>query len=607
MNADWEQLKTILWLRWRLTTNQWRRTKGVGPALAIITAVAGIIITVAAAVGGLLGGAFGLASARPEVIMLVWDILVAVFLFIWMVSLITELQRSEMIDLSRLLHLPVSLNGIFVINYLTSLFSLSVAVFLPAALGLSLGLLWSHGWRMALLPPLVLAFLFMVSAWIYHLRGWLMVLMVNPRRRRTVIVTLTMSLVLVAQLPNLFINVIWRPWTHKAAPPKLVAGPVPGSPTNGIVATNDSRATNPPSPTNQLAVVDAGTPPNPWAIYLRVHDYVPLLWLSKGAQGLADQRVWPAIWTTLGALAIGLAGMGRAYASTMRFYQGSESAGVAQPLTPAPVTGPPRRNFMERQIPVVPEEVAALSLAFFRSLSRAPEAKMAFLSNVIVIVVLGIMMISHPFPPPGDTAKLFIATGGALFSLLGPLQILCNQFGFDREGFRALVLLPVSRRRVLLGKNLALAPVVLALGFLLLLALTFMLHLTPLFVLAGLVQMAACYLVLCLVGNFASSLAPYRMAPGSLKPSKVPAKTMVLIFLTHLLFPVLMAPAFLAPALAFGVNHWLGWSMGLVDVAVSLLLLGLTALFYSICLNPLAGFLERREKEILLVVSQEVE
>ncbi len=607
MNADWEQLKTILWLRWRLTTNQWRRTKGVGPALAIITAVAGVIITVAAGLGGFFGGVFGLATARPEVIMLVWDILVMAFLFIWMVSLITELQRSEMIDLSRLLHLPVSLNGIFVINYLTSLASLSVAVFLPAALGLSLGLLGSHGWRMALLPPLVLAFLFMVTAWAYHLRGWLMVLMVNPRRRRTVIVTMTMSLVLVAQLPNLFINVIWRPWQHKTAPPKLVAVPVPGSPTNGIMVTNGSLATNAPSPTNQLAVIDPGTQPNPWALYLQVHNYVPLLWLSKGAQGLADQRVWPAIWATLGALTIGLAGMRRAYVSTMRFYQGSESAGVAKPLTPAPVTGPPQRNFMERQIPVVPEEVAALSLAFFRSLSRAPEAKMAFLSNVIVIVVLGIMMISHPFPPPGDTAKLFIATGGALFSLLGPLQILCNQFGFDREGFRALVLLPVSRRRVLLGKNLALAPVVLALGFLLLVALTFMLHLTPLLVLAGLVQMGAFYLVLCVVGNFASSLAPYRMAPGSLKPSKVPAKTMVLIFLTHLLFPVLMAPAFLAPALAFGVNRWLGWPMGLVDVAASLVLLGLTTLFYSVCLNPLAGFLERREKDVLLVVSQEVE
>ena len=603
MNADWEQLKTILWLRWRLTTNQWRRTKGVGPALAIITAVAGILITMAAGLGGFFGGAFGLASARPEVVMLVWDILVAVFLFIWMISLIAELQRSEMIDLSRLLHLPVSLNGIFVINYLTSLVSLAVGVFLPGSMGLSVGLLWSHGWRMALLPPLVLAFLFMVSAWTYCLRGWLTVLMVNPRRRRTVIVTLTMSLVLAGQLPNLFMNVIWRPWQHKTAPPRLVAVPVPGSPTNGIAVTNTNEviATNPPP------VGDPGTPPNPWAIYVQVHNYVPLLWLSKGAQGLADQRVWPALWATLGAFALGLAGIGRAYVSTMRFYQGSETAGVAKPVTPAAVTGPPRRNFMERQIPVVPEEVAALSLAFFRSLSRAPEAKMAFLSNIVVILVLGIMMLSRQLPQPGATGGLFIATSGAVVSLFGPLQILCNQFGFDREGFRALVLLPVSRRRVLLGKNLALAPAVLALGLLLLIALAFMLHLPLLVVVAGLLQLGALYLVLCVVGNFASSLAPYRMAPGSLKPSKVPAKTMVLIFLTHLLFPVLMAPAFLAPAVAFGVNHWLGWPMGLVDVAASLLLLGSTTLFYSVCLNPLAGFLERREKDILLVVSQEVE
>ena len=37
-----------------------------------------------------------------------------------------------------------------------------------------------------------------------------------------------------------------------------------------------------------------------------------------------------------------------------------------------------------------------------------------------------------------------------------------NHFGFDRGGFRAFVLLPTPRRYILLGKNLALLPVALA-------------------------------------------------------------------------------------------------------------------------------------------------
>ena len=40
-----------------------------------------------------------------------------------------------MIDLSRLLHLPVSLRDVFLLNYLLSHFSLSLALMLPAMLG----------------------------------------------------------------------------------------------------------------------------------------------------------------------------------------------------------------------------------------------------------------------------------------------------------------------------------------------------------------------------------------------------------------------------------------------------------------------------------------
>ena len=59
---------------------------------------------------------------------------------------------------------------------------------------------------MLLLLPLVLGFVFMITAWTYCLRGWLAALMVNKRRRRTVIVWVTMVFVLLCQLPNLVFN-----------------------------------------------------------------------------------------------------------------------------------------------------------------------------------------------------------------------------------------------------------------------------------------------------------------------------------------------------------------------------------------------------------------
>ena len=36
---NWHQLKTVLWLRWRLTRNQWAKGGGSGAAIAAIVAV----------------------------------------------------------------------------------------------------------------------------------------------------------------------------------------------------------------------------------------------------------------------------------------------------------------------------------------------------------------------------------------------------------------------------------------------------------------------------------------------------------------------------------------------------------------------------------------
>ena len=49
-------------------------------------------------------------------------------------------------------------------------------------------------------------------------------------------------------------------------------------------------------------------------------------------------------------------------------------------------------------------------------------------------------------------------------TLFGLMALLQNQFGFDRSGFRAFVLSGVSRREILLGKNLGVAPIFLGIG-----------------------------------------------------------------------------------------------------------------------------------------------
>ena len=52
---------------------------------------------------------FGLGKEnQPQIIMVVWLGVTGLFLFLWMIGLL-ELQRSETIDLQKLMHLPVTL------------------------------------------------------------------------------------------------------------------------------------------------------------------------------------------------------------------------------------------------------------------------------------------------------------------------------------------------------------------------------------------------------------------------------------------------------------------------------------------------------------------
>jgi ABC-2 type transport system permease protein len=580
---NWSQLSTVIWLRWRLSWNQLSRTRSgrIGAVLTVIAAVIALGIALAMGVGGVVGGVLGLATASPRVMLVAWDAVAGIFLFIWMIGVLAELQRSETIDLTRLLHLPVSLRGIFVVNYLASHVTLSLIVFLPCMLGLCVGLLWSRGLGMIWLLPLVASFIFMVTAWTYCLRGWLAALMVNPRRRRNVVLAITMTAVLLGQLPNLYFNVYLRHAIKKGHP----AG-WPGA------------SAGQPHPAG-LDAIPAG--------YLLAHNYVPLLWLPNGAMGLAEGNAWPAVLGSLGAFLLGAVGLSRAYRSTIRFYQGQESAGAVKPRTPKPAAGPRRKSLVERTIPLVSEETGALTLAFFRAWTRAPEVKMALVSYVILLVIFGATAIVRVSAVPGIVAQLFLAPGAVAVTFFGMVQLMFNHFGFDRDGFRALVLLPASRRHLLLAKNLALAPFPFVLGTIMLAGFKFIGHLPLATVLAGALELVGMFLVLSIVGNFVSVMVPYRVTAGTMKPTKAKATTVFFIFLSHLLFPVVTIPFFLVPLAALGAAAWMGWAAGAVNMALALLLLALAAVVYRLSLAPLGQLLERREKAILLVVSQEIE
>src|SRR5262245_43353480 len=146
--------------------------------------------------------------------MLIWDGIVIAFLFFWMTELLIELQRSELLSLDKFLHLPVSLGSAFMINYVGSISSAGAIVFLPLMTGLAIGLIFSKGLGMLVLFPLIAAFALLVTGLQHQCRGWLASLMVNQRRRRTIISVATLVFILIVQTPNI-LNFAGRGWRNR--------------------------------------------------------------------------------------------------------------------------------------------------------------------------------------------------------------------------------------------------------------------------------------------------------------------------------------------------------------------------------------------------------
>jgi len=92
--VNWQHLRAILWLRWRMSANQWRRGGSLNAALMTIIAVGAVVITIPLFVGCLVLGLYVIPQASPGHLLYACDGLALAFVFAWMIGLITDLQRT---------------------------------------------------------------------------------------------------------------------------------------------------------------------------------------------------------------------------------------------------------------------------------------------------------------------------------------------------------------------------------------------------------------------------------------------------------------------------------------------------------------------------------
>jgi hypothetical protein len=284
----------------------------------------------------------------------------------------------------------------------------------------------------------------------------------------------------------------------------------------------------------------------------------------------------------------------------------ARSASERDPL-PALRAGRIRTSLLERKLPWLSDQASVITLAAFRSLLRAPEAKMLLLSPLLLLIIFGSMSLTAGQKDMPVAARPLLSFGAMALVLFSMSHLLGNQFGFDRDGFRVFVLSPARRRDILLGKNLAVAPIALTMGAAAALLLQVIYPMRPDRFLAVAPRFVSMYLLYCLVANILSILAPMRIAPGSFQP----AKPRGLVILLQLIFMFLCPPVLALTLVPFLIElgaEAMGWRHGIpIDLLLSLLECALIIFIYGVFLGLQGDWLQAREQRILQIVTTRAE
>jgi hypothetical protein len=262
---------------------------------------------------------------------------------------------------------------------------------------------------------------------------------------------------------------------------------------------------------------------------------------------------------------------------------------------------PVTQTYTGWDIPLLPPALSAVVEKELRYLLRNAQVRMMTLMPLILIVVR--MMNRRRFDRPGSGSVFpsgFFKYGEGLMVTLGVLYVFlilaglfCNEFAFEHAGMRTLVLSPVDRKTILLGKNIVVST--LAVIFSSVLLLTNELVFRDISVNA-ILFVALSFLIfaplMSVMGNALSLRFPKRMKFGKrLHASGA---------LGLLLIPMFLALAL--PPVAATAAGYIAQSL-LVEYVTLAILAALAIGFYLVMINAQGGSLRQRELEILEAVN----
>ena len=551
------QLFTLIWLKWRLMRNSLRSSKAI---LNKAASIAGILIAlvlsvmVAAILGvlayglstpGTLGNVFRRtaspsfsSSASAEFIF--FSILGILYLMWATVPL--SIGGSKQFDAGKLLMYPITLRKLFAVDYLSELTTLHSVFAIPAVLAICIGSGLGSGNITTALITAVPATLFGIA-----LSKWLSTTIGSVVRRKrakgeTIVALIGavagLSAAAAGQLAPLLFKHAESIWWLRWTPPGAVAFLLIGE-----------------SAENPVAYGAAFLTVSGYAVVLILATY----WIARRA-------------------ALGLEGRRK----------------QKRAIEPATALA----GYSGWQLPFMPAELSAIVEKEVRYAMRNAQVRMMALMPLVLLIIR--LVNSQRFPTENTESSFLnyssglMATGGVLYVFLILAGLSCNQFAYEEGGMRTLILSPVDRRKILLGKNIALAIVAFAFStFLLILNTLIFQDLTVanlLFILLSFVIFAA---LSSMIGNWLSIRFPKRMQFGK----RLNVSGVAGLLIIPMVFVLAAAPLG-ATLIGYFSESRLNEYLALMVFA--LLSLGL----YYVVLNFHGRSLAQREIEILEVVRE---
>jgi hypothetical protein len=553
------QLLTLIWLKWRLLRNSLRSSKAVvNKAASLLGMLLALIFSVALA---LILGLVAYFVSQPEEMEEILrrsthEIPIAAttefvffsicsFLYLMWATLPLSIGGGKQFEAGKMLVYPISLRKLFAVDFLSELTTLHSVIAVPSILALGVGVgLGTGNFTTALLAPIPIAlFGVAVSKWLTTIMGSLL------RRKRARGETIVALIGAIAGFGGALAGQIAPVLFKHAESVRSLRWTPPGAAAALFVSVD---------PEESLAYGIAFLTLSGYSVALIVGTF----WIARRA-------------------ALGLEGRRK------------RKAAIEQPSEVPFYSG--------WDLPLLPSDLSAVVEKEFRYAVRNAQMRMLAIMPLILIVIRLLNSQRMERTGPGPSANEFltygsglIATGGVLYVFLVLSGLSCNAFAFEEGGMRTLILSPVDRRKILLGKNIAMTLIAFAFAVVLLVLNTIVFRDMTL---PDLLFISLCFVIfaalMSTIGNWLSIRFPKRMVFGKrMNVSGVAGVLLIPIII------VLGTPPLLA-TLAGYLTETL-WIEYVVLAAMALVALGI----YALILNFHARSLARREIDILEAVRE---